>query len=209
MGDLQSDWHHRRARKDLGQLESRLENLDEIVHTTELGRLRTHLGKRLKDDEARVDSVLLVAEQHIALGEPLKSSRLMSILGKYLRQTLYASSDPYLPLGEVAEMFGTYCQLLNLLSGGRLDADIDDGMLTDEDREVLISSFGPYDWAFDLGWALLVKTELSAETLHPLLYQIEIVPHGVAFRCFHPDHREGEPPIEQIHPEVTPRIIPC
>jgi hypothetical protein len=198
-----TQWYIRRARKDLGRLETRLENLDELVHSSELGRLRSHLGKRLKDDEARVDSVLLVAEQHIALGEPAKSSRLMAVLGKYLRQTLYASSDPYLPLGEIAAMFATYCQLLTLLSGDRLQADVDDGMLSDEDRAVLVSSFGPYDWAFDLGWDLLVRTEQAVHPINPLLYQIEIVSHGIAFRCFHPDHKEGDAPIEQVHPEIV------
>lgn len=166
---------HRR----LVQLQHQLQKLQEREMLGLKLEKSTHNLMVLRRYEDRFNLILMAIENHLIFGDHEKAERIITLFARHLRHLLHESSLPFIPTREVLGHAQTYLQLMNLLSAGKFQCEIDDGMLDEATKERFTEPLKLSPWIEEQIFPYFTWAERSNQPLAPMCLLLDLEDDGL------------------------------
>ncbi|MDG2209370.1 MAG: hypothetical protein P8K81_05190 [Flavobacteriales bacterium] len=145
--------------------------------------------------EQRFQVILLAIEQHLTFGDHERAERIITLFARHLRHILHEGSTPFLSLADTLDHIKTHIRLMELLTAGRFDCELDDGMLDESILNRYTESLQISPWVESMVWPFYEWAERTTEPIPPIQLLIDVMEDQVDFSF--------------SHPNINPAIIAC
>jgi hypothetical protein len=136
--------------------------------------------------DQRFQIILVAIENHLTFGDHERAERIITLFSRHLRHILYEGSVPFLTLKTTIDHIKTHLKLMELLTAGRFNCDIDDGMLESTHLMRCTESLRISPWVESMVWPFFEWAERNTGTLEPMHLFLDVLDGEVCIVCSHP-----------------------
>ena len=142
--------------------------------------------------DQRFQVILLAIENHLMFGDHGRAERIITLFSRHLRHILYEGSVPFLTLETTIEHIKTHLSLMELLTAGRFNCDIDDGMLEAAHFARCTESLRISPWVESMVWPFFEWAERHIEPIDPMQLLLDVEDGEITLTCAHPSLIESQ-----------------
>ena len=135
--------------------------------------------------DQRFQIILIAIEHHLTFGDHERAERIITLFSRHLRHILYEGSVPFLTLGNTIDHIKTHLKLMELLTAGRFNCDIDDGMLEANHLLRCTESLRISPWVESMVWPFFEWAERNTGTIEPMHLFLDVVDGEITLTCSH------------------------
>lgn len=142
--------------------------------------------------DQRFHVILIAIENHLTFGDHDRAERIITLFSRHLRHILYEGSVPFLTLETTIDHIKTHLNLMELLTAGRFNCDIDDGMLEPSHLARCTESLRISPWVESMVWPFFQWAERNMETIDPMQLFLDVEEGEIILSCVHPSLEESD-----------------